>query len=191
MSHLIKRIADSSIDYEDALVQQYTQRLLALSRKHLQTRFNSRIDPEDVVQSVYLSFFRRMQEGQFSFDESHDIWRLLATMTFHKTLNAVRFHQQERRDVRREQPGMSPSEERPEQRVPELTAGPDDVLIFCEYLERLLARLPQSNHEIVALHLQGYSIAEIATRVERSQRTVLRSLARLRTVADDELEPSG
>ena len=73
--------------------------LLGMAHAQLPERLRKRFDPEDVVQSVYRSFFRRLQEGEFTFDDSHDVWRLLATMTYCKARNLVKFHQRHRRDV--------------------------------------------------------------------------------------------
>ena len=89
--------------FEQELVDRYTARLLALARRELPDRVRQRVDPEDLVQSVYRSFFQRLSEGRFSFADSGDLWRLLAAMTFQRVRKAVRFHQQQRRDVRREQ----------------------------------------------------------------------------------------
>jgi hypothetical protein len=55
-----------------------------------------------VLQSVYRSFFRRLADGEFQFDGPDDLWRLLATITFRKVMNARKFHLRERSDARRE-----------------------------------------------------------------------------------------
>jgi hypothetical protein len=54
---------------EDAareLFDNYAERLLLLVRRRLSQRLASRFGPEDVLQSVFRTFFRRAQQGQFS-----------------------------------------------------------------------------------------------------------------------------
>ncbi len=166
------------------LVERYTHGLLALARRQLPDRVRARVDPEDVVQSVYRSFFKRLHEGRFAFDESHDVWRLLAAMTYHKARNAAKFHLRDRRDARREltlagsETPAGPPEE----------AGAGDVDLLYECLEQLLARLPENYRDIVVRRLDGQSIEEVAGAVRRSRRTVLRVLAHVQELAARELE---
>jgi len=77
MSDWLTQILARRPGFEAELVERYTQRLLALARRQLPERVRSRVDAEDVVQSVYRSFFRRLNEDRFSFADSHDVWRLL------------------------------------------------------------------------------------------------------------------
>ena len=43
----------------------FASRLIGLARIHLDRRIRQKVDPEDVLQSVYRSFFRRQAEGEF------------------------------------------------------------------------------------------------------------------------------
>ena len=43
--------------------------MLQLARRHISQRLASRVDPEDIVQSVFRTFFCRLKEGQFVFAE--------------------------------------------------------------------------------------------------------------------------
>src|ERR1700722_4305434 len=42
-----------------ALFHRFAQRLIALARQRLEPRLRSKVDPEDILQSVFKSFFRR------------------------------------------------------------------------------------------------------------------------------------
>lgn len=163
---------------EGELVACYSRRLLELARRQLPLRVRQRVDPEDVVQSVYRSFFRRLNDGCFTFEESNDVWRLLATMTYHKARNAIKYHQRERRDVRREQSLPEPAEPA----VPE-AASAEHLEILFGHLERLLSHLTETQREVVVRRLEGDSIEQIAARVQRSRRTVLRVLAHIQDLA--------
>jgi RNA polymerase sigma factor (sigma-70 family) len=187
MSDWQKRLAAQEPGFEKQLVEQYTTRLLHFARRQLPDRMQHRLDPEDLVQSVYRSFFQRLSDGRFSFAESGDLWRLLAAMTFQRVTKAIRFHHQQRRDVRREQQlSMSDDEQTRRIRAQDAIArdpGPEDVAELFESLECLLNRLPDKYREIAVLQLQGCSTEEISEKVHRSRRTVFRALAELEELA--------
>ncbi|TXT33426.1 MAG: DNA-directed RNA polymerase subunit sigma24 [Planctomycetota bacterium] len=181
MSRLDSVLESGSLG-EAEVVRRYSERLLAFARTKLPANLARRVDPEDVVQSAYRSFFRRLKQGEFQFDEDHNVWQLLAAITFCKTQNLVKHHYRQKRDARRDEP--TPVSDGLRDRVP----GPEDLAIFYESLESLLTGLPDNYRELVLLRLEGYSIAEIAQRVQRSQRTVLRVLSRLRELGETQLE---
>jgi RNA polymerase sigma-70 factor (ECF subfamily) len=177
--------------FERALVDRYTARLLELARHRLPDPVRRRVDPEDLVQSVYRSFFRRLKDGRFSFADSGDLWRLLAAMTFQRATKAVRFHQQQRRDVRRER--QLPADDKSQTGDAAIVVrepGPEDVVALFDSLERLLAQLPAKYRDIAVLQLDGRSVDEIARAVKRSRRTVFRALAELEELAAKLLEPA-
>lgn len=62
-----------------------------------------RFDPEDVVQSVYRSFFRKAENEEFTLKRSGDRWRLLANITIKKTMKRVEFELAKKRDPRVEE----------------------------------------------------------------------------------------
>lgn len=70
MADWLERVIGSEPGFEGELVDRYTRRLLELARRQLPERVRRRVDPEDVVQSVYRSFFRRLNDGQFNFGSS-------------------------------------------------------------------------------------------------------------------------
>jgi RNA polymerase sigma-70 factor, ECF subfamily len=188
MSSWLGRFQSGEPGYEAEVVERYTIRLLEFARRQLPERMRRRVDPEDVVQSVYRSFFRRVKNGQFSLEDSLDVWRLLAAMTFHKATKAVRFHHQKRRDVRRETTLPESNASRRGPAISDPAPGPEDVATLLECAERLCGLLPVHHRAVFLLRLEGFSIEEIAQRVNRSQGTVLRVLARVRELAAKQLE---
>jgi RNA polymerase sigma-70 factor (ECF subfamily) len=189
MAKWLAQLLSGSPGFENEVVERYTQDLIELARRQLPQRLRGRLDPEDVVQSVYYSFFRRLNDGRFKFDDSHDVWRLLAAMTFHKAQNAVKHHQQQKRDVRRDHAlaGHEPAD-RKGSRKPLESTGAADVGHLFECLENLLTALPEQYRQIVIRRLEGDSIESIARQVQRSRRTVLRVLAHLQDLASQQLE---
>src|SRR5437773_1756774 len=59
------------------IVGRFTARLIALARTHLDQRLKQKVDPEDVLQSVYKSFFVRFAQGQFELKNWESLWGLL------------------------------------------------------------------------------------------------------------------
>src|SRR5262245_6951733 len=80
------------------IVDQYIDRLLVLARGHLHQRLRSRIDPEDIVQSVFRTFFTRLKDGQFVFAEQDDLLKLLVRITLNKTLRQIAYHKAAKRN---------------------------------------------------------------------------------------------
>ena len=189
MTDSLTRILGRVPGFERELVEKYSRRLLGLARNRLPEQIRKRVDPEDVVQSVYRSFFRRLRAGQLDLNESGAVWHLLAAITYRKVQQAARFHQQQRRDVRRETPldGSWDASARPRD-LPQPEPGPEDLAVLYETLDHFVRRLPASYRDIMSLQLQGHSVDEIAGQVKRSRRTVFRVLAELEELAVSSVE---
>lgn len=186
-SSLILSVIDRRDGYEHDVVAKFGERLISLARYELPSRLSRRLDPEDIVQSVFRSFFQRHEETQFSFADANDVWRLLVTMTYHKVANSVVFHQRQRRDQRREV-----SSERSGGGLSHTSREPtaDDLLVMMDLLDTILARLPDSAQRVVRLRLENYTAEEVAAMCGISRRTVLRVLKRVREVATECLAES-
>src|SRR5262245_29890118 len=75
-----------------ALFDRYVDQLVGLARRRISQRLASRIDAEDIVQSVFRTFFNRARDGQFVVEDPDDLCKLLARITVHKTLRQVAYH---------------------------------------------------------------------------------------------------
>src|SRR5438270_9021015 len=83
----------------EELFHRYVDRLVALARSRLQNKLAPRVDAEDVAQSVYRSFFRRIRDGRLDFHPGDNLWRLLGTITVHKVHGRTAFHYAEKRSI--------------------------------------------------------------------------------------------
>jgi RNA polymerase sigma factor (sigma-70 family) len=158
------------------LFERYLLRLTALVRARLASRLAARVDPEDVIQSAYRSFFIGAHDGRFSIEQSGDLWRLLVTITLRKLYRQAGRHTADVRDVGREQSVSAAEWAQP---VIARDPTPDEVVAFAEELESLLSSLPAVSRRIVELRMQGESLEEIAGLVNRSERTVRRALKQI------------
>src|SRR5206468_8875797 len=59
----------------------YARRLVGLAAAKLPGFARAKLDPEDVVQSVFRTFFRRHADGQFRPEHWDALWSLLAVLT--------------------------------------------------------------------------------------------------------------
>ncbi len=163
------------------LHERYLMRLLNLVGRHLADRFNSRLDPDDVVQSVFRSIFRLTREGRFEFESDGDFWKLLLTMALNKVRNTVRHHQAGKRDPALE--SISTSSDGTESYiVNRLSSQPtlQEIVSFTDLLERVLVRLEPDQQLLIQYRLEGYTQKEIADKLGVDDRTVRRMFANLR-----------
>ncbi|MFK7817091.1 MAG: RNA polymerase sigma factor [Planctomycetaceae bacterium] len=166
--------------YETDAVERFAARLVAMAKSRLPDRLKRRVDPEDIVQSVFRSFFERNNDGRFTFNEATDVWRLLAAITYRKVQRTIRYHHQQQRDVARDVPD---AEESPP--AQDIAPTASAVIMMMELLDGILERLPATHREILTLRLENFSIDEIAEELSVSSRTVNRALAVVRRIATE------
>src|SRR5262249_61199873 len=78
--HLVARWREGDQQAAAELFRRYADRLVALAKSRLSQKMARRVDPEDVVQSVYRSFFAETKEGRYEFERGGDLWHLLVTI---------------------------------------------------------------------------------------------------------------
>ena len=164
--------------YDVEAVQRFSDRLLRLASSKLPEQLQRRVDPEDIVQSVFRSFFARHEAGKFQFEEVADIWRLLAAMTYHKVQHSIRHHGRQQRDVNREIPNDKTAKP-----LADVAPTASSIVMMMELLDQILETLSPAHREMVRMRLEGYSIEEISEKAKVSTRTVLRTLKLVRKVA--------
>ena len=168
--------------------QRYAARLVQLARVRLDRQTRQKVDPEDVVQSVFRSFFTRQAEGRFDLASWDDLWSLLVVITIRKCRRQAVALRAGRRDVRRELHASQLPE--PEQGYLEAAGSeptPEEVVSLVETVERLLSGASEVERQILLLRLQGYTPPEISREVGSiSERKVYRVLAQARKRLADE-----
>jgi len=165
----------------DELFARFTGRLIGLARNHLDTRLRHKIEPEDVVQSVYKSFFLRYGEAILGTESWDGLWSLLTVITLRKCADRVRYHKAQRRDLAREAAGPAGTAEHAlwaEAAGREPT--PEEAVGLAEAVEQLLRGLDEHERPVIEMSLQGYSTQEISDRLSRAERSVRRLRERVR-----------
>jgi RNA polymerase sigma factor (sigma-70 family) len=154
------------------LFEHFAQRLSRLAQRHLSPRVRQRVDGDDVVQSVFRSFFVRDAAGQFQIENSLELWKLLVTITLRKARKTWREHTAERRDVAREQAAEG------DWLVSELCREPTvvEALILVDEIHSLVGDLSDTHARALELRLAGYTPTEIAKSMGISRQAVYRLL---------------
>jgi RNA polymerase sigma-70 factor (ECF subfamily) len=175
----------------DAIFQRFARRLIGLARVRLDERLRQKVDAEDVVQSVFRSFFARSAREEFDFANWEGVWALLVLLTVRKCGRRVRHFQAECRDVRREAPGGG-DDSAVDPHFIEAIADeptPEEAALLAETTEEIMRRL-QSDKErqILELSLQGHSVPEISAKVGHYERGVERVRAKVKKLLEAMLE---
>jgi DNA-directed RNA polymerase specialized sigma24 family protein len=105
----------------------------------------------------------------------------LVVITLRKCANQRKHHRRDCRAVDREAAPPGSSEySSPGWEAAGVEPTPEEAVMLTETLERLLAELDSPEREIVALSLQGYTVAEIKEQLDRPERTIRRVRERFR-----------
>ena len=184
---LLQRWRDGDATAANEMFERYVNRLCALARTRLSAKMQRRVEAEDVVQSVYRSFFRKAGE-HYSLNKQGDLWRLLAAITINKIRGKVEFHTAQKRQVYSEESMLA---DQSMLRVsPEAIADdpkPDDAAAMLEELTEVLGGLEPVQRSIMELSMQNLTIEQISEEVQRSERTVRRTLQQVREELESRL----
>ncbi len=163
------------------IFDRFARRLVGMARSRLDERMRQKVDAEDVVQSVFRSFFARCAEGQFDFANWDSMWSLLVRLTVWKCCRRVEYFRAIRRDVRRENPVASSEESGWE--VLDSDPTPADAALLADTAEEVMRRLgSERKRRIFELSLQGYSVREISAQVGHYERGVERVRSEIKEI---------
>jgi RNA polymerase sigma-70 factor (ECF subfamily) len=159
---------------DDAAAQQlfgrFTHQLIALAQRHIDAPLRHKVDPEDVVQSAYKSFFFRYNADNLDVVNWNSLWGLLTLITVRKCAERAAYHRARCRDAAREVTAAREDESSPEPFGREPT--PLEAALLNETVAQLLGGLDEDERPVLELSLQGYTTREIAERLGRAERTV-------------------
>ena len=173
---LLRRIQSGHSDASTQLYLRYAKRLQALVASKSSPDLARRVDAEDIVQSVFRTFFRRAALGDYSVPEGEQLWKLLLVIALNKVRAEGAYHRAAKRDVRQTVGG-----EAFEQAI-ESGRGNDEIALAAlqMVIEDLLAGMPEANRRVIELRIEGNEVNEITELTQRSKRTVERVLQSFR-----------
>ena len=169
---LLRRFTIGQKTAADELYARYASRIRALARTRLSDDVAARLDADDVVQSVFRSFFESACQGLYRVPNGETLWRLLAVVTVNKVRSIRAFHVAAKRDARNTVSWGDSERDSP-------IANIDSE--FLEVAIRdVLEQLPEPERVAVELRMEGHEVTEIAMMVHRSKRSVERLLQKAR-----------
>lgn len=159
-------------DAATKLYLRYADRLQRLATAKTSPDLRTRFDPDDVVQSVFRTFFRRVSRGLYDVPPGDELWQLLLVLALNKIRKLATYHRAQKRDVRRTvgSEDLEPSSGVASQH----DANSLQILQFV--IDELMAELPDVQRKIVELRMQGLDADAISQQTERSKRTVERTV---------------
>jgi len=183
ITHWIRQLGTANDDAAAQLWGTYESRLLSLAAAHLSKAVRRVSDPEDVVASVFESFFERAAQGALPPDANRDdLWRLLSTIVQYKAASHTRREMRQKRGGGRRVDAVSSDGERDWlAESPANDLPPDAAAEVRETIDGILSILDEQQREIIRLKLEGYLDREIATRLGVSVPTVERRLRLIRS----------
>lgn len=186
---LLSRLGHGEEQAAAEIFNRHVNRLVALAATRVSQRFAQRVDPEDVVQSAFRSFFRDAKNGRYHFQRSGDLWRLLAAITLNKLYRQIEFHGAAKRNARREQCKRKPD---PDQSSIEYWVSreptADAAVELIDEVGAVMQALEPNDRKVLELRLQDLSTEEIAEQMRCSDRTVRRALERIRALVEHRFE---
>lgn len=166
---------------EDAAAREvfvrFAARLAGLARRHLDARVGAKVDPEDVVQSAYKSFFVRQREGELDVGTWDGLWGLLTMITLRKCADRAAYYHAEKRNVTRETTSGQADDSTPGAVDVALDREPlpDEAAVLAETVEALFRSIDDPDERaILELSLQGHTATEISEQLGRAERSVRR-----------------
>lgn len=173
---LVRRFRRGEQDAATELYLRYADRLERLAQRETGRDLGPRVDAEDVVQSVFRTFFRRAAQGQYDLPAGEELWRLILVIALNKIRQLGIHHRAGKRSTTR-----TKSVEHWD--AVEQGGGNGDATALATLemvVDELLSQLPDAHRTMIELRIEGHEVAEIASRTERSQRSVERVLQNFR-----------
>jgi RNA polymerase sigma-70 factor (ECF subfamily) len=173
---LLRRLRSGNQDAATQLYVRYADRLRALTRAQCSPALARRVDIDDIVQSVFGSFFRRASSGLYDVPAGEELWKLLLVIALNKIRAQGAYHRAAKRDIR-----LTEGSEALEQEAAKESELGDAAYTFLQLvIKEVLEQLPAQQRTMIVLRIEGYGVAEIAARTNRSKRTVERVLQEFR-----------
>ena len=183
-SSLVRRFRSGDDDAATKLYKRYAERLHRLAQRNTGLDLTPRFDAEDVVQSVFRTFFRRVRTGLYDLPAGDELWRLLLVISLNKIRTLAVYHRAQKRSVGATvTPGV--------EMLSQLTDDNSENLALTSLklvIGEVLSDLPEVQQRMIIQRIEGSQVEEIAAETGRSKRTVERVLqdfrSRLRGIID-------
>jgi RNA polymerase sigma-70 factor (ECF subfamily) len=171
----IGRLNEGDVAAVERVFRAYEPYLRIAIRRRLSPRLRSKIDSQDIVQSVFANLVQGVRDGGLHFAGQRQLEALLRTIAWRRLADRYQKH------------GHALMREQSLEEIPSRSlldgaqARPSQEAQGREFWERVLGACPRAHHEVVRLRMHGHRMGEIAARTgmhEGSVRRILYELAR-------------
>lgn len=195
VSHWINLVKTGDSVAATRIWQHYFDRLVRSVRGRLYGQNRAVSDEEDIVLSVFESFYNAAENGRFpDLSDRNDLWRLLLRMAARKVVDKRRHDLRQRRGGTVRIHSLDHTDDNGavnDGRIMEAIGdepSPVMVLMMQESVEQLFSHLGVGQlQDLAGAKLEGYSNAELAQRFGCSERTIERRLHLIREKLQQEL----
>lgn len=175
-AQLMADVRSGSDEAVEQLIEKYGRAVLFAVKRGLRANLRVLYDSEDLVQSVWASFFR-LPVRQAEFNTPAELIGYLTKMARHRVVAKARLQSSQKRAA----PGRCSLDSSIYQnQAQSAQPGPEEIAIARETEKRFEAHLPSRYRSIVELRLEGRTQADIAKELgihERTVRTILQRLS--------------
>ena len=190
ISHWIDLVKHGDSTAANRIWQHYFDRLVRSVRRRLYGQNRAVSDEEDIVLSVFDSFYCAVENGRFpDLSDRDDLWQLLLRMSARKVVDKRRHDLRQRRGGHEKINSLDHTGN--DGTVIEAIGdepSPEMVLMMQESVEQFFSHLGVGQlRDIAGAKLEGYSNAELAERFGCSERTIERRLHLIREKCQQEL----
>lgn len=191
-SNLISSLKNGRGEAANELWERYAGRVTDVARKKLFNIPKRVADEEDVTASVFRSVFRGVQAGRLAtMDDWDDIWFVLLAITHQKVVNHIRRETAGKRGGQGRENGTAEGADH-QYNVEQLIANeptPELVVMLDDEHQRLMESLRDDDlRQVATYRFEGYSVEEIALKMNRVIRTIERKLQNIREQWSEELD---
>jgi RNA polymerase sigma-70 factor (ECF subfamily) len=174
---LLRRVRSGEADAATDLYLRYANRLMHLVDGQTSPALARQVGGEDIVQSVFRTFFRRAANGHYEVAESEELWKLFLVIALNKIRRAAEYHGAAKREWKRT---VTAEEQEFSQRAATTSENEAALRTLELTINEVLATLPEEHGEVIQLRIEGHTLPEIAEHTGRSLRTVERILKSFR-----------
>ncbi|TWU50821.1 ECF sigma factor [Rubripirellula tenax] len=190
VSHWIDLVKAGDSAAANQIWQHYFDRLVRAVRARLYGQNRAVSDEEDIVLSVFDSFYVAAEKGRFpDLSDRDDLWRLLLRMSARKVVDKRRRDKRQRRggNVQVHSLGQSGDDGNLIEAIGD-EPSPEMVLMMQESVAEFFSHLGVGQlSDLAGAKLEGYSNAELAERFGCSERTIERRLHLIREKCHQEV----
>jgi RNA polymerase sigma-70 factor, ECF subfamily len=180
-------VARSRLGDQDAATQLYLRyggRLTSLVKKQRSTDLACYAGVEDIVQTVFVTFFQRIGEGCYEVPDGGALWKVLAVIARNRVRTTATYYYAGKRNARRTIGGPM-GWQCIESKANAHGHGSETFGLF---VQEILERLPLRSRLLVGLRLDGFTIAESAQIARCSSRTAERIIQATRLTFSESFE---